>query len=211
MGRRDAPARCLGHVRDEDPVRTGSPTERAAGRRRRRLLRERGRGADGGRTGVLGNDSDEDGDPLTAVVATGVSNGSVALDANGSLTYTPAPNFNGVDSFTYRANDGEADSNLATVAITVDPFEEPRQTLTVTKIGNARITSSPAGIDCGDVCSADFELGTVVTLTAMPDPGWTFAGWGGACGGSATCVVTVAGGKTVTASFDRRRRRRPRP
>ena len=74
--------------------------------------------------------------------------------------------------------------------------------MTVTKIGNARITSSPAGIDCGDVCSADFELGTVVTLTAMPDPGWTFAGWGGACGGSATCVGTVDGGKTVTASFD---------
>ncbi|HEV2902289.1 MAG TPA: hypothetical protein VGW30_03415, partial [Gaiellaceae bacterium] len=66
---------------------------------------------------------------------------------------------------------------------------------------NARITSSPAGIDCGDVCTAEFELGTVVTLTATPDPGWAFAGWTGACEGSADCVVTVDGGKAVTASF----------
>ena len=92
-------------------------------------------------------------------------------------------------------------SAVATVNVTVNPVAEPRQTLTVTRIGNARITSSPAGIDCGDICSAEFDVGTVVTLTATPDPGWTFSGWAGACDGNAGCVVTVDAGKAVTASF----------
>lgn len=151
--------------------------------------------------GVLVNDTDEDSAGFSAVLVNGVTSGALALNQDGSFTYTPAANFNGTDSFAYRANDGDADSNLATVTITVSPVDEPRQTLTVTKVGNARITSSPAGIDCGDVCSAEFELGTVVTLTATPDPGWTFSGWTGACDGSAGCVVTVDGGKAVTASF----------
>jgi VCBS repeat-containing protein len=151
--------------------------------------------------GVLVNDTDEDSAAITAALVSGVTSGSLTLNADGSFTYTPAANFNGTDSFTYRADDGGAESNLATVTITVNPLPEPRQTLTVTRIGNARITSSPAGIDCGDICSAEFELGTIVTLTATPDPGWTFSGWTGACAGGGSCVVTVDAGKTVTASF----------
>jgi VCBS repeat-containing protein len=69
--------------------------------------------------GVLGNDSDPEGDPLTAVLVSGVSNGSLSLNSDGSLSYTPNTNFNGSDSFTYRANDGQADSDLATVSISV--------------------------------------------------------------------------------------------
>ena len=56
--------------------------------------------------GVLGNDSDPDGDPLTAVLVTGPSHGSLTLNANGSFSYTPAADFAGSDSFTYRASDG---------------------------------------------------------------------------------------------------------
>ena len=47
-----------------------------------------------------------------------------ALNADGSFTYTPALNYNGTDSFTYKANDGSADSNLATVTITVNPVND---------------------------------------------------------------------------------------
>lgn len=151
--------------------------------------------------GVLGNDSDEDSSGVTAGLVTGPASGTLTLNEDGSFTYTPAGNFNGTDSFTYRAGDGVANSEPATATITVNPVDEPRQTLTVTRIGNARITSSPAGIDCGEVCSAEFDVGTVVTLTATPDPGWTFSGWAGACAGSAGCVVTVDAGKAVTASF----------
>ena len=69
--------------------------------------------------GVLGNDTDVDGDSLTAVLVSGPSHGTLTLNANGSFTYTPAANYNGTDSFTYKANDGSLDSNVATVSLTV--------------------------------------------------------------------------------------------
>src|SRR5204863_219821 len=72
-----------------------------------------------GAPGVLSNDSDVDGDSLTAVLVTGPSHGTLTLNANGSFTYTPSSNYNGSDSFTYRANDGQANSNLATAALTI--------------------------------------------------------------------------------------------
>jgi hypothetical protein len=66
-------------------------------------------------SGVLANDTDADGDSLTAHLNGSVSHGTLALAANGSFTYTPAANFNGTDSFTYHANDGKSDSNITTV------------------------------------------------------------------------------------------------
>jgi hypothetical protein len=75
--------------------------------------------------GVLGNDTDTEGDPLTAVLDTDVSSGSLTLNADGSFTYTPNLNFNGTDSFTYHANDG-ADSNIATVTTAIRPTRTRR-------------------------------------------------------------------------------------
>lgn len=75
--------------------------------------------------GLLGNDSDIDGDALTANLVSSPSHGSVSLAANGSFSYTPAPHFAGTDSFTYRAFDGLANSNTATVSITVLDTEPP--------------------------------------------------------------------------------------
>src|SRR5207247_1142649 len=69
--------------------------------------------------GVLGNDTDIDGDTLTAALVTGPAHGTLTLNANGSFTYTPAANFNGSDSFTYRASDAALTSNLATVTVSV--------------------------------------------------------------------------------------------
>ena len=59
-------------------------------------------------------------------------------------------------------------------------------TLTVAKAGtgSGTVTSSPAGINCGATCSASFPAATVVTLTAAPAAGSTFAGWSGACSGT---------------------------
>src|SRR5207249_2981384 len=74
--------------------------------------------------GVLANDTDVDSPALTAVVVTGPGHGALTLNANGSFTYTPAANFNGSDSFTYKANDGQADSNVATVALTINPVND---------------------------------------------------------------------------------------
>ncbi|MCH8990578.1 MAG: tandem-95 repeat protein, partial [Acidobacteria bacterium] len=75
-------------------------------------------------TGVLANDVDDA--ALTAVKVTDPANGTltVPLNADGSFTYTPNANFNGVDSFTYKANDGTNDSNIATVNITVNAVND---------------------------------------------------------------------------------------
>ena len=69
--------------------------------------------------GVLGNDTDLDGDSLQVVLVTGPGQGTLALNANGSFTYTPASNANGSDSFSYKVSDASAESNVATVTIAV--------------------------------------------------------------------------------------------
>src|SRR5207247_6618270 len=75
--------------------------------------------------GVLGNDTDSDGNALTAVLVAAPAHGTLTLNANGSFTFTPAANYNGPDSFTYKANDGSLDSNVATVAITLTAVNAP--------------------------------------------------------------------------------------
>ncbi len=75
--------------------------------------------------GVLVNDSDADGDALTAVLVSNASNGTAALNADGSFSYTPNTGFIGSDSFTYLANDGIVDSNTATVTINVAEVNLP--------------------------------------------------------------------------------------
>ncbi len=71
--------------------------------------------------GVLGNDTDVDGDTLTSTRVGQPVNGTIALAANGSFTYTPDAGFVGRDLFTYTASDGSDTSAAATVTITVKP------------------------------------------------------------------------------------------
>jgi len=75
--------------------------------------------------GILNNDTDEDEDPLTAILVSNVTNGTLNLNSNGSFNYTPNADYHGVDSFTYMANDGVADSNVATVNISVSSENDP--------------------------------------------------------------------------------------
>jgi VCBS repeat-containing protein len=75
--------------------------------------------------GVLGNDSDQDGDELIAVPVSGPGHGSLTLNSDGSFTYTPDAGFSGADSFTYRARDAAgAESGPATVTIDVQKAPE---------------------------------------------------------------------------------------
>jgi len=69
--------------------------------------------------GVLENDNDVEGDPLTAILNSGPTNGTLTLNSDGSFTYTPNLDFAGTDSFIYHANDGTVDSNTATVTLSI--------------------------------------------------------------------------------------------
>jgi len=71
---------------------------------------------------VLGNDSDIDGDALT-VTAASADNGSVVIETDGSLTYTPDADFNGADTITYTISDGDL-TDTAEVAVTVNPVND---------------------------------------------------------------------------------------
>ncbi len=73
--------------------------------------------------------------------------------------------------------------------------------LTVTKEGTGGGTVTGGGINCGATCSASYDSGTAVTLTASPASGSTFSGWSGACTGTGTCTVTMTAARTVTATF----------
>ncbi len=72
--------------------------------------------------GVLTNDNDVDGDPLTVntTPVTAPTDGTLTLNADGSLTYTPDPGFSGTDSFVYEIDDGTARTDTATMTITVN-------------------------------------------------------------------------------------------
>jgi VCBS repeat-containing protein len=74
--------------------------------------------------GVLLNDDDVDSGVLSAVLASGPSNGTLTLHNDGALNYVPNPDFVGTDSFTYRASDGTDASAPATVVITVRPVND---------------------------------------------------------------------------------------
>jgi hypothetical protein len=114
--------------------------------------------------GVLGNDSDADGDILSAVLASGPANGSLSLNPDGSFSYTPALNFFGLDSFTYQASDGEMLSIPATVSITVDgtvcQLAVPSQYFIWPPNNNTFI---PVTI----VLAADLNTNYVVTITGI--------------------------------------------
>ncbi|MET3761790.1 VCBS repeat-containing protein [Sphingomonas sp. UYEF23] len=72
---------------------------------------------------VLANDPDADGDPLT-VTAASAGNGTVTINADGSLLYTPNPNFNGSDTIIYRITDREGGFSTASVTVTVNPVND---------------------------------------------------------------------------------------
>jgi List-Bact-rpt repeat protein/phosphoesterase family protein/concanavalin A-like lectin/glucanase superfamily protein len=99
-------------------------------------------------------------------------------------------------------------SVFATFTLTLPTFS-----LTVTKqgTGTGTVTSNIGGINCGATCSATYNSGTAVTLTATPAAGSTFAGWSGACTGTQTCTVTMNAAQSVTATFTLQSVVRPPP
>jgi len=95
------------------------------------------------------------------------------------------------------------DENTSTASFKVQ-VTTPKHTLTVTVTGEGTVTSTPAGIDCGQghtACSAEFEE-VAVTLTSTPAAGYTLSAWGGACSGTGSCSVNpLSANESVTAAF----------
>jgi VCBS repeat-containing protein len=134
--------------------------------------------------GVLGNDSDVDGDALTALLVGGPSHGTLTLNGVGSFTYTPDANYHGPDGFSYEANDGSLDSNLATVTITVTPSgDAPVAVDDSYSVGeDGTLTIAPPGVlgndsDVeGDALSAALVTGpSHGTLALNADGSFTYA------------------------------------
>ncbi len=130
-------------------------------------------------------------------VVTGSYTVTAPIITVGSTTYTPM--FAGQS-----VNVTTGGTTVRVVYTTAAPPPVPVFALTISKAGTGQgsVASSPAGINCGSTCSANFASGTSVTLTATPSSGSQFAGWGGDCSGTSTCTVSVNAAKNVTATFD---------
>jgi len=92
----------------------------------------------------------------------------------------------------------------ANTAVGAEFDANPKVTLTVQPAGtgSGTVTSNPAAISCPGQCSAQFDSGTQVTLSAMAATGSSFTGWSGPCTGTAGCTLTLTADTTVTATFD---------
>ena len=136
---------------------------------------------------------------------------SASYDTGTEVTLTAAP----ASGSTFASWSGACGGNSQTTSVTMDAarsctatFDVEQQetatlNVTVTGAGSGTVTSSPSGISCPSGCSASYDTGTEVTLTAAPASGSTFASWSGACGGSSqTASVTLAAGRSCTATFD---------
>jgi VCBS repeat-containing protein len=134
--------------------------------------------------GVLANDIDPDGDGMTAILETGPSNGTLTLTRSGSFNYAPNSNFKGTDSFTYRANDGSANSHVATVFITVQSVNDPpvandgtysidQNTMLI--VSAPGVLGNDSDVD-GDALTAvlDNDVGSG-TLALQPDGSFTYS------------------------------------
>jgi VCBS repeat-containing protein len=176
--------------------------------------------------GILSNDTDPQGKPLTAVVATQPAHGSLTLGADGSFTYTPTSGFSGSDSFTYTATNGTQTSDAATVTITVAAASGPTATahsfstnqntpLTVSaSSGVLSGASDPQGLSLTAAVAASTTHGTL-SLAAdgsfVYTPTTTFTGSdsftytvsnGTTTSQSATVTITVVASNTPTANSD---------
>jgi hypothetical protein len=161
--------------------------------------------------------------PTLTVSKSGVGSGSVASSPAGiacgatcaaafdygtvvTLTATPS----GASLFTGWSGAGCSGTGDCVVtmdqarSVTATFSDQPQQHLDVAVdgAGSGSVGSTPVGIDCGATCSANFDEGTSVTLTATPATGSDFGGWNGAgCTGASGCVVTMDQARSVTATF----------
>lgn len=125
--------------------------------------------------GVLANDTDLDGDALSAAMVTAPTHGSLTLNSDGSFTYTPDANYHGPDSFSYQASDGTAGSSVATVSLTVASVND----VPVAASCTGRVRAGNSVLLTMDATDADGDTLTYV-IVSQPAHG-TLSGSGRQC------------------------------
>jgi mRNA-degrading endonuclease HigB of HigAB toxin-antitoxin module len=121
--------------------------------------------------GILANDSDPDGDDLSAIINIGPSNGTLNLSSNGAFSYTPNSGFSGIDQFAYTANDGEFNSNIATVIITVVATNQAPTNIALSN--NTVPENDPVNTVVGTLSTSDPDAGDTHTYTLVSGEGST--------------------------------------
>jgi VCBS repeat-containing protein len=154
---------------------------------------------------VLTNDSDANGDALTASLKSGPAHGTVTLGANGAYTYTPTAGYSGADSFTYAASDGKASAE-AKVTLTVTPppntapvavVDTASTVATRTVIGNVLANDGDAD---GDALTASLKTGPANgTVTLQANGSYAYTAAAGFCG-TDCFTYTLSDGKTTSSA-----------
>ncbi|HEY0551105.1 MAG TPA: Ig-like domain-containing protein, partial [Verrucomicrobiae bacterium] len=161
--------------------------------------------------GVLANDTDAEGNSLSTVLVSNVTYGTLTLNSGGSFTYRPSTNYNGGDSFIYRAKDSSGTSAPVTVTITINPTNDvPRATNDAYAVdSDTTLNISVPGVLGNDFDPDEDELHTILTtnvthgtLSLSTNGSFTYtpaAGYAGndsfayrAVDGKATSAVAVA-------------------
>src|SRR5205807_1105834 len=123
--------------------------------------------------------TDVDSPVLTYSLFAQAAHGSVLVNADGTYTYTPNADFNGADSFAFKANDGALDSNIATIILTLDS-----------------VNSAPVAQDGSASGNEDIAVSGMLVATDVDGPALTYSLIGQAAHG--TVVVNPGGSYTYT-------------
>lgn len=160
-----------------------------------------------------------------------VESGKLAITATAGTNGTISPSgvvpvsFRGSQTFTITPSTGYHISSLKVNGTAVSSFNPAGDTYTFPSVTSAQtieaqfaintypltvslntaaggsVTSVPAGINCGANCSATYNHGASITLTANPDIAYNFTGWSGDCAGTGPCTLTMNSAKSATANF----------